>query len=147
MTAASTERPEGPDASSVGSVPAVDRPGRRRSGGTAASDDEVASYAAARAFLVGEWFGATLMVASFTLLYLLAFGAHARPEVIYAVCGALLLLGTLAFLRGRAYYQRIGSDIAPRAHALAAIVAGSAGIFWLLFLLLVVLASFGIALQ
>ena len=120
---------------------------RRRSGGTAPSDADVAVYSAARGFLVAEWTGATLMVASFTLLYLLAFGAHADPVVTYLVCGALLAIGTLVFLRSRAYYRRVAFDVAPRLHAIAAVVAGSAGIFWLLFLLLVGLAWLGVPLQ
>lgn len=111
------------------------------------SDEDVAQFSAARAFLVGEWFGATLMVASFTLLYLLAFGAHATPGLTYGVCGGLLALGTLAFFRSRTYYLRVGLDVAPRMHGLAAVVAGSAGVFWLLFLLLVTLAWLGIAIQ
>jgi hypothetical protein len=132
---------EGPATSETG------RGGRKRSGGTAPSDDDVAAYAAARGFLLAEWFGAGLMVASFTLLYLLAFGAHASPALTYAVCAALLAVGALVFLRSRAYYARIGADIAPRSHGLAAVVAGSAGIFWLLFLLLVGLAWLGVPLQ
>lgn len=122
-------------------------PGRRRSGGTAPSDAEVAAYAAARGFLLGEWFGATLMVASFTLLYLLAFGARASPEATYTVCLALLGIGGLSFWRSRAYYGRIDHPVAPRLHAAAGIVAGSAGIFWLLFLLLAGLAWLGIPIQ
>lgn len=121
--------------------------GRKRSGGTSPTDDDVAAYSAARAFLVGEWFGASLLVASFTLLYLLAFGAHATPTVTYAVCGALLLVGAVIYLRSRVYYQRIGFDAAPRLHTLALVVAGSAGIFWLLFAVLVILAWAGVPIQ
>jgi hypothetical protein len=125
--------------------PAV--PARKRSGGTAPSDLDVATYSAARGFLAAEWFGATLMVSSFTLLYLLSFGAHAEPKVTYTVCLGLLVLGTFVYFRSRAYYARVGADIAPRSHAIAAVVAGSAGIFWLLFLLLIVLAWLGVPLQ
>lgn len=137
--------PAGTSEASVSS--ATGSRGRKRSGGTAPSDDDVAAYAAARGFLLAEWFGAVLMVASFTLLYLLAFGAHASPAVTYTVCAVLLGLGTAVYLRSRAYYQRIGADIAPRSHGIAAVVAGSAGIFWLLFLLLVGLAWLGVPLQ
>lgn len=111
------------------------------------SDDEIAAYAAGRAFLAGEWFGATLMVASFTFLYILDFGTEATIATIYAVCAACLGVGTLAFLRARTYYERLDSNVAPRLHVIAAVVAGSAGIFWLLFALLVTLAWLGVPLQ
>lgn len=110
-------------------------------------DADVATYSAARAFLVGEWFGATLLVASFTLLYLLAFGTSVPPVVTYTVCGGLLALGSVVYLRSRTYYQRIGFDAAPKLHVGALVVAGSAGIFWLLFLILVALAWAGIPIQ
>ena len=45
--------------------------------GMAVSEETVAAYTAARGFLMAEWFGASLMVASFTLLYLLTFGSRA----------------------------------------------------------------------
>ena len=120
---------------------------RKRSGGTRATDADVALYAASRAFLVGEWFGATLMVASFTFLYVLDFGTQTSIATIYAICAASLGVGALAFLRSRTYYARLGIDIAPRLHVVAAVVAGSAGIFWLLFALLVTLAWLGVPLQ
>lgn len=111
------------------------------------SEGEVAAFAAARGFLVAEWFGALLLVASFALLYVLAFGAHASPAVTYTTCGILLVAGAGFFLRSRTYYARVGLDIAPRSHAIAAVVAGSAGIFWLLFAILVGLAWLGIPIQ
>ncbi len=144
-----TPSPPKQDPPSADSAPSAARRGaaRKRSGATLPTDEAVAQFSAARAFLAGEWFGATLMVASFTLLYLLAFGAEASPGLTYGVCGALLAVGTLAFFRSRAYYRRIGFDVAPRLHGVAAVVAGSAGIFWLLFLLLVALAWMGVAIQ
>lgn len=95
---------------------------------------------------MAEWFGSLLMVSSFTLLYLLPFAAGAGVGATYTVCALLLALGSAIFLRSRRYYQRIGADVAPRLHAIAAVVAGSAGIFWLLFLLLIVLALLGVGL-
>lgn len=131
-----------------GPTDAQARAGRKRAHwGQDIPDADVATYSAARAFLVGEWFGASLLVASFTLLYLLAFGAHAAPVVTYSVCGGLLALGAIVYLRSRTYYQRIGFDAAPKLHVGALVVAGSAGIFWLLFLVLVVLAWAGIPIQ
>ena len=122
--------------------------GRKRAHwGQDVPDETVASYSAARAFLVGEWFGATLLVASFTLLYLLAFGAHATTIVTYSVCGSLLLLGSVIYLRSRTYYQRIGFDVAPKLHVGALVVGGGGGVFWFLFLFLVVLAWAGVPIQ
>ena len=120
--------------------------GRKRSGGTAlVVDDTVAAYAAARAFLLGEWFGASIMVASFTLLYLFTFaGVGVSLLVEVTVCGTLLAIGTLAYFRSKGYYERVGFDYAPRWHAAAVVVAGSAGIFWLLLGFLLVLTLFGV---
>jgi hypothetical protein len=119
---------------------------RKRSGGTSqVPDDTVAAYAAARAFLLGEWFGAALMVASFTLLYLFTFaGVGVSVLVEAAVCLALLAVGSFAYLRSRMYYGRVGFDYAPRWHNAAVVVAGSAGIFWLLLAFLLVLTLFGV---
>lgn len=108
-------------------------------------DETVASYSAARAFLLGEWFGASLMVASFTLLYLFTFaGVGVSVAVEVVVCLGLLLIGTWLYLRSRAYYQRIAFDYAPRWHMAAVVVAGSAGIFWLLLAFLVALTFAGV---
>jgi hypothetical protein len=119
---------------------------RKRSGGTSqVPDDTVAAYAAARAFLLGEWFGASVMVASFTLLYLFTFaGVGVSVLLEMGVCLALLALGAVVYLRSRMYYQRVGFDYAPRWHGAAVVVAGSAGIFWFLLALLIALTSFGV---
>ena len=119
---------------------------RKRSGGTSqVPDDTVAAYAAARAFLLGEWFGASLAVASFTLLYLFTFAVPGIPVLVeLGACLALLALGAVVYLRSRTYYQRVGFDYAPRWHNTAVIVAGSAGIFWLMLAFLVVLTMFGV---
>ncbi|MFA5944367.1 MAG: hypothetical protein WC876_07880 [Candidatus Thermoplasmatota archaeon] len=119
---------------------------RKRSGGTdAVIDDTVAAYAAARAFLLGEWFGAALMVASFTLLYLFSFApVRVSVPIEVGVCAALLAVGTFVYFRSKGYYERVGFDYAPRWHAAAVVVAGSAGIFWLLLLLLIGLTYFGV---
>jgi hypothetical protein len=138
--------PTTPGPASAGSASSAVPSGRQRSGGTSPSDDDVARYAAARGFLIAEWFGAVLMVASFTFLYLLPFAAGAGVGGTYTTCALLLTIGAAIFLRSRRYYQRIGADIAPRTHAIAAVVAGSAGIFWLLFVLLLSLALFGVPL-
>ena len=130
---------------SVESVEAVARRGRRRSRlASEVPDDTVAAYSAARAFLLGEWFGASLAVASFTLLYLFGFVAlEVDGRLGTAVCVAILALAAFVYLRSRAYYLRIGFDYAPRWHLAALVVAGAAGIFWLLFAFLLALAYFG----
>ena len=139
--------PNDPPPTSVQSVSSVDGAvvGRKRSRlAQDVPDETVAAYGAARAFLLGEWFGAAVMVASFTLLYLFAFGSSASTAVTYIVCLALLAVGTFAFVRCRAYYQSIEFPWAHRWHIGALLVAGSAVIFWLLFVFLVVLAWLGV---
>ena len=143
-TTETAERAE-PDGSAV-SARSVVRPSRKRSRfGQAVPDETVAAYGAARAFLLGEWFGSALMVASYALAYLFAF-APGRPSIAWALaaCLALLALGSLVYLRSRAYYGRVGFDYAPRWHRATIVVAGSAGIFWLLFLILAVLTWLGV---
>jgi hypothetical protein len=129
---------------SVPSVSSADRRARRRSRlNVDVPDDTVAAYSAARAFLFGEWFGATLAVASFTLLYLFAFAGRADTRWGFGACLAMLAVGAWAYLRSRTYYLRVGFDYAPKWHVGALIVAGSAAIFWLLFAFLAALAYFG----
>lgn len=113
----------------------------------AVTDSDVALYGAARGFLLGQWLGACLMVASFTLLYLLPLAAGASTAVTYLTAAAFLAVGTFLFAASRSAYGRLDWDIAPRLRGVAAVVAGSAGIFWLLVLLLVALAWLGVPLQ
>jgi hypothetical protein len=122
------------------------RPGRKRSRlNVDVPEDTVAAYSAARAFLLGEWFGASVAVSSFTLLYLFAFVPRATSVPVDLIaCLALLVLGAVVYLRSRTYYLRVGFDYAPRWHIAALVVAGAAGIFWLLFAFLATLASFGV---
>lgn len=134
------------DAAPPSTAPEPQAAPRKRSGGTRATDAEVADYAAARGFLAAQWFGASLMVASFTLLYALQFGTNASVATTYLISFAALALGTLIFWRSRIYSTRL-TLVAPRLHLLVAIVAGSAGIFWLLFAILIALAWAGIPIQ
>ncbi len=109
------------------------------------TDEMRANYTAARAFLFGEWFGASLCVASFTLLYLFAFAAPGlSATTTLIVCLAMLVVGAFVFLRNRAYYERLEFPWAKRWHIGALVTAGSAGVFWLLFALLTTLAAFGV---
>lgn len=121
------------------------RRGRKRArlAGGDVPADTVALYSAARGFLLGEWFGASLSVASFTLLYMFAFAGTGPIAAGLVACVVLLVLGSALYLRCRTYYLRIGFDYAPRWHVGALVVAGAAGIFWLLFAFLVALTLFG----
>lgn len=113
--------------------------------GQPVTDEMRANYTAVRAFLYGEWFGACLAVASFTLLYLFAFATPGVPSSwTLAACLGLLAVGAFIYLRNRAYYERLGFPWAKRWHIAALVVAGSAAIFWLLFGLLTILAAMGI---
>jgi hypothetical protein len=112
--------------------------------GMSVSEETVALYGAARAFLIGEWIGALLMLSSFTLLYLLYAATAWSPKSILIATLGLMGVGTVAYLRSRAYYQRIAFPYAPRAHLGALLVAGSAVVFWLLFALLEILVGLGV---
>lgn len=116
--------------------------------GMAATPEMVANYTAARAFLLGEWFGASLVVASFTLLYLFA-AVPGGPSVAVtlSVCLTIAAVGAFAFWRNHQYYQRLDFPWARRWHTSATVVAGSGAIFWLLFALLELLAALGIPIQ
>ncbi|HUR62604.1 MAG TPA: hypothetical protein VM286_09610 [Candidatus Thermoplasmatota archaeon] len=113
--------------------------------GMAVSEETVAQYTAARGFLMAEWFGASVMVASFTLLYLLTFGSRATTRTILAVCLAILLLGAYVFWTNHRNYTRVGFLWAKRWDNGAIVTAGSAVIFWFLFAMLEVLTLFGVS--
>jgi hypothetical protein len=115
--------------------------------GMAVSEETVVKYRAARAFLLGEWFGASLMVASFSLLYL--FGIPGGPPVPIAlgVCLSIFLFGTYVFWTSHRYYVRLGFPWAKRWDTTAIVMAGAGAIFWLLFALLEVLVYFGVPIR
>jgi hypothetical protein len=113
--------------------------------GMAVSAETVAAYTAARGFLMAEWFGASLMVASFTLLYLLTFGSNASARATLLTCGLLLLGGAYVFWTNHRNYTRVGFLWAKRWDTAAIVVAGAGVVFWLLFALLEVLTYFGVA--
>jgi hypothetical protein len=113
--------------------------GRKRSRlNMAVSDETLALYSAARGFLLAEWFGALLLVASFTLLYLLYAQGH-DLRVVLGVSLGCLVLGTWIFWRSRRVYQGLSFNYSPRLHTLAGVTAASGAIFWLLFAVLLVL--------
>jgi|ERR1051326_4903077 hypothetical protein len=113
--------------------------------GMAVSEETVALYTAARGFLMAEWFGASLMVASFTLLYLLTFGSQASVRVTLAVCATLLAGGGYVFWTNHRNYTRVGFLWAKRWDNAAIVLAGAGVVFWLLFLLLELLTFLGVA--
>ncbi|HUR62899.1 MAG TPA: hypothetical protein VM241_00300 [Candidatus Thermoplasmatota archaeon] len=113
--------------------------------GMSVSPETVAAYTAARGFLMAEWLGASLMVASFTLLYLLTFGSRAAVGTTLWACLAMLLLGAYVFWTNHRNYARVGFLWAKRWDNGAIVVAGSGAVFWLLFALLEVLTLFGVA--
>jgi len=108
-------------------------------------EETAASFTAAKAFLYGEWFGASLSCASFTLLYLFALQApHVPPWTAMGICLVLLAMGLFVFFRNRAYYERLEFRWAARWHTAAYVVAGAGAVFWLLFGLLLLLQFLGI---
>ncbi|HLF17167.1 MAG TPA: hypothetical protein VI796_07040 [Candidatus Thermoplasmatota archaeon] len=107
--------------------------------GQPVSEETVATYTAAQGFLVGEWVGALVMVASFTQLYVAVFGRAYSGRTALVVGAALLALGGWMFWKSHAYYKRLDFPWRRRWDAVAVVVAGSAVIFWLLFLVLAVL--------
>lgn len=112
--------------------------------GMSVSDETVASYTAARAFLMGEWFGASLMVASFILLYLFLPKQVGVP-VILTTCLTMMALGSYIFLTNHRYYLRLDFPWAKRWDVGAILVAGTGAVFWLLVVGLYVLTWFGVA--
>lgn len=113
--------------------------------GMAVTEETVAAYTAARGFLMAEWFGASLMVASFTLLYLLTFGSDASARATLTACGLLLAGGSFVFWTNHRNYTKVGFLWAKKWDTGALLVAGTGVVFWLLFLLLEVLTYFGVA--
>jgi hypothetical protein len=121
------------------------KPLQKARAGMAVSEETVAAYTAARGFLMAEWFGASLMVASFTLLYLLTFGSPASPGATLAVCALLLVGGAYVFWTNHRNYTRVGFLWAKRWDNGAIVVAGAGVVFWLLFAVLEVLTLLGVA--
>lgn len=112
--------------------------------GQSVSDEELARYTAARAFLFGEWVGAVLMVASFTQLYVFLFGPlAASTPVVVGVGLGLLTLGTWMFWTNRTYYQRLDWPFRKKWEVAATVVAGSGVVFWILFGVLLLLTVLG----
>ena len=106
-------------------------------------DDTIAKYTMARGFLIGEWIGALLIVASFTLLYVLYAQGH---DARFALTISLVtgIIGTIAFWRSRKIYRSLDFPYAPKWEAVANVTAASGAIFWMLFATLMILTYAGI---
>lgn len=111
------------------------------------TDEQLATYTAARAFLFGEWVGAILMVASFTQLFFLGLRSDEAATWSLILGLAMLALGGFMFWRNRTYFLRLGVDWRRRWEVTAIIVAGSGVVFWLLFGLLSLLTALGVPIQ
>jgi len=113
--------------------------------GMAVSEETVAAYTAARGFLFGEWFGASLMCASVTLLYMFASPrSSASGAAALVSCLALMAVGSYAYLTNHIYYKRLDFPWAKRWDTGAILVAGTGAVFWLLFAVLEVLVKLGV---
>lgn len=108
------------------------------------TEEMLANYTAVRAFLYGEWFGASLMVASYTLMMALTLGPRLPPRITLPVSLAVFALGTFILLRNRTYYNRLDFRWAPRWHGVALWFGMSGALFWAMVALLAILAAFGV---
>ncbi len=133
MTDAHTPgRPDGDDKHRRGDSPT---PGMQRSRANQSVDeDTLATYTAAKGFLIAENLGALLMVYSFTHLYV--FGLRPGGSGAAVVAGVVLLvIGGLMYWRSRDYYLRLDFPWQRKWEIVATLLAASAAVFWLLFAL------------
>ncbi len=119
---------------------------QRSRAGQSVPPETLATYTAAKGFLISEWVGATLMVYSFTHLYLFGLRPDAPVPRVLAVGVVLLVLGTVMWWRSRVYYLRLDFPWRRGAEIGASLVASTAIVFWGLFALAAFLASRGISL-
>lgn len=120
------------------------KPMQKARAGMSVSDEDLAKYTAARAFLFGEWVGALLMVASFTQLYWFIL---ARPggntPLLMAVAIGMLVLGAWMFWKNRSYYLSLEWPYKRAWEIAATVVAGAGAVFWLMFLVMTLMAMAG----
>ncbi len=112
--------------------------------GQSVSDETVATYTAAKGFLIGEWFGALLLLASFIQLYVFGLRPGADSDTSLGVGIALAALGAFIFWRSRGYYLSLDFPWKRPWEIGAMVVAASGGVFWLMFLLAWALVRAGI---
>ncbi len=119
---------------------------RQRPASVGAVDERtVAIYRSARAFLIAEWIGALMVVASFTQLYIFVIGPYGVAPVASVIIGGLLLaLGGTMFWKSRAIYLSLDFPWKRRWEIAATVVATSGAVFWAMFVLIVILARFGV---
>lgn len=123
------------------------KPRQKARAGQSVTDEQLATYTAARAFLFGEWVGAVLMVASFTQMFFLGLKSDRAATISLIVGLGMLVLGGFIFWTNRTYFLRLGVGWRKKWEVAAVIVAGSGVVFWLLFGLLAVLVWNGIPIQ
>lgn len=122
-------------------------PTERKRPGNRPDDELVVTYRAAQAFLVAEWLGALMMVASFTQLYIFVLGPYGVSTQAAVGSGAFILVaGGAIYWRSRSIY--LGLDFPwKRKWEYAATVFAVAGLlFWFLFLVAAFLVWRGVEL-
>jgi hypothetical protein len=114
--------------------------------GQSVSDETVATYTAAKGFLISENFGALLMVYSFTHLYVFGLRPGGSTRMALTVAIVCLVLGSLMYWRSRVVYLKLDFPWQRKWEIIASLLAAAAGIFWLLFVIAAVLAAQGVSL-
>ncbi len=112
--------------------------------GMSVSDEQVATYTAAMGFLVAEWAGALLMVASFTQLYAYGLRPGANVTLSLVVGGVLLLAGSFMYWTNRRNYLAMEFPWRRRWEVTATIFAAAGAVFWFLFIMAAVLVWRGV---
>ncbi len=112
--------------------------------GQSVSDETVAQYRAAKVFLTLEWFGAILLVLSFTQLYVFGLQPGARVLLVEIVGAVMAIIGTLLWISARNAYYAIDFPWKRRVEFFATVVAGAGFVFWGLFFLALFLAWRGV---
>lgn len=103
--------------------------------GQSVDAEVVATYTAAKGFLISAWIGALLMAYSFTHLYLFGLRPGANIALAYVVAIACMALGSAMWWRSRRVYLDLDFPWRRGWEIGASLVAATAGAFWLLFLL------------
>lgn len=108
------------------------------------SDELLATFTAAKGFLIATWIGAILMLISFTQLYVYGLRPGANVGASEIVGLALFILGTAIYWRSRAVYLRLDFPWRRGVEIGATLVAATAAVFWLLFIVATVLVWRGV---
>lgn len=114
--------------------------------GMSVDGETLAKYTAAKGFLASEMVGALLMAYSFTHLYVFGLRPGASLAWAYAIAIITLALGTLMWWRSRIVYLDLDFPWRRGVEITASLIAATAGVFWLLFLLATFLTWRGVKL-